>query len=144
MLSLSSASAICRLFRSAPFLHISLAWCLPLSARHRTSMLHREHLGFGRFPSSKMITMSRTCRLQKCIRIAVRVPALPGQTSTGKILGPPLVGKSIRYVCGSPPLAEASQLHRYSFACPCCVIQWDASDPAAISFPHYPHSTRSL
>ena len=47
----------------------------PLRACHRTSMSHREHLGCGRFTSYKMITMSRTCRLQKCILIAVRVPA---------------------------------------------------------------------
>ena len=107
-------------------------------------MSNREHLGCGRFPSSKMITMSRTCRLQKCIRIAVRVPALSGNPSTWQLLGPPLVRKASRYVCGSPPVAEASQIHRSYFAFPCCVIRWDASEPAAISFPHSPHYTRSF
>ena len=105
---------------------------------------HREHLGCGRFPSSKMITMFQTCRLQKCILIVILVPALPGQSSTGKPLGPSLVGKSIRYVLGLPPVAEAVQLHCSSFAFPCCVIRWDASDPAAISFLHSPHSTHSF
>ena len=112
-----------------------------MSARHGTSMSHREHLGCGRFPSSNMITMSRTCRLQKCIHIAVRVPDLPGEPSTGQLHGPPLVGKASRYACASPPVAEASQLQRSSFTCPCCVIQWDAIDPATISLPHSPHST---
>ena len=144
MLSCSSDSAIRRLFRSAPFRHIAMSWCFPLRARHGTSMSHHEHLGCGRFPSSKMITMSRTCRLQKCILIAVRVPALPGQPSTGQLLRPTLVGKVIRYVRGSPPVAEASQLQCSSFAFPCCVIRWDDSDPAAISLPHSPHSTRSF
>ena len=32
MLSLNSASAIRRLFRSAPFEHCAVAWCLPFSA----------------------------------------------------------------------------------------------------------------
>ena len=107
-------------------------------------MSHREHLGCGRFPSSKMITMSRTCRLQKCILISVLVPALPGQPSAGHPLGTPLVGKSIRYVLGSPPVAGLFQLHVSSFAFPCCVIRWDARDPAAISSPQSPHSTLSF
>ena len=142
MLSRTSASAIRRLFLSSTFLHILVAWRLPLSARHGTSMLHRDNLGCGRFPSSKMITISRTFRLQKCIHIAVRVPALPGQLSTGHIHGPPLVGKTRRYVCGLPPVAKAYQIQRSSFACPCCANRWDASDPDAISFPHSLHSTR--
>ena len=115
-----------------------------MSARHGTSMSHREHLGCGRFPSSKMTTISRTCGLQKCIHIAVRVPALTGKPFTGKLRGPPLVRKASRYVCGSPPVAEASQLQRSSFAFPCYVIRWDTSDTAAISFPHSPDYTRSF
>ena len=142
MLTLIYASAIRRLFCSAPFLHIAVAWCLPLSARHGTSMSHRDHLGCGRFPSSKMITMYRTCLLQKCIHITVRFPALPGQPYTGQLLGPPLVRKASLYVRGSPPVSEASQLQRCSFDCPCCFIRWDVSDPASISFLHSPHSTR--
>ena len=115
MLSLSSVSAIHCLFRSDTFLHMMVSWCLLMSARHGTSMSHREHLGCGRFPSSKMIMMSRICRLQKCICIAVHEPALPGQPSTGQLLGPPLVRKATRYVRLSPPVAEASQIHCSSF-----------------------------
>ena len=144
MLSLNSASAICRLFLSAPFLHIALSWCLPFNDLHGTSMSHCEHLGWGRFPSYKMITISRTCRLQKFIRIVVLVPARPGQPFTGQLCGPPLVRKASRYVRGSPPMAEAYQLHRSYVACPCCVILWDDNDPAAISFPHSLHCTCSF
>ena len=139
MLSLNSASAIRRLFLSAHFLHIVVAWCLPFI--YGTSMSHREHLGWGSFPSSKMITISRTYQLQKCIRIAVLVPDRPGKPSTGQLRGPPLVGKAIQYARSLPPMDEASQLHHSTFVCPFCVILWDANDPAAISFPHSLHCT---
>ena len=64
--------------------------------------------------------------------------------STGQLCGPPLVGKTRRYVCGKPPVTEASELHRSSVACQCCVILWDANDLVAISFLHSPHCTRSF
>ena len=82
--------------------------------------------------------------MKKCIRISVLIPACPGQPSTGQLRGPPLVGKAIRYVCGSPPVAEASQLHRSSASCPCCVTLWCVNYPAAISFLDSLHCTRSL
>ena len=94
---------------------------------HPERPVNRDHLGCGRFPSSKMITMSRTCWIQNCIGISVHVLALPGKPSTGQLLGPTLVGKDSRYVCGSPPVDKASQLHRSSFTCMCCIIRWDAS-----------------
>ena len=118
MLPLNSASDIRHLFLSAPFFHIAVEWCLPFKALHGTSISHREHLGWGNFPSSKMITISRTCRLQKCISIAVLAPAHPGRPSTGQLHGPPLVRKAIQYVYVSPPVAEASQIHRSSVAYP--------------------------
>ena len=43
--------------------------------RHGTSMSQFSHRGWGRFPSSKMMSVSRTCLLQKYTRIAVLVPA---------------------------------------------------------------------
>ena len=38
VISLNSASAIRRLFRSTPFSHCAVAGCLPFSALHGTSM----------------------------------------------------------------------------------------------------------
>ena len=58
-------------------------------------MTHQEHCGWGRFPLSKMTTISRTCRCRKCTNIAVLVVAHSGQPSTGQIYGPPMVGKAI-------------------------------------------------
>ena len=106
----------------------------------------RGHLGRGRFPSSKMNTTSHTCLCQKCTLIAVHVPALPGQPSTGHSLVPAL-GNSIRYVVGSPPpppVAASVQLHLSDLAFPCCTIRCVSRDPAAIPFPHFSHSTRSF
>ena len=105
----------------------------------------RSH-GRGGFPSSKMIPTFLTCLRHKCTLIAVRVPALPGQPSTGHSLVPPLVGNSIRLVFGTPPppMAASVQLHLSALAFPCCTIQWASSDPASIPFPQYPHLTRSI
>ena len=126
MLSCISIYASRRLFLSAPLLQITVLLCLPSRECHGTSMSHRENLGCGRFPSSKMIRTSWTCRRQKCTLIAVRVPSLPGQPSTGHSLVPPLVENSVRYVCGSPPppVAALVQLHLSSFAFPCYIIRW--------------------
>ena len=41
-------------------------------------------------------------------------------------------------------MADLFQLHLSAFAFPCCVIQWDASKPAAISLLQSPHLTRSF
>ena len=101
-------------------------------------MLHRGHRGRGMFPSSKMTTVSRTCRCRKCTRISVLVAARPGHPSTGQICGPPLDGKAMDYVCGSSPVDEVFQLRLSSAACPCCFILWPINDPSAISPPTIP------
>ena len=103
-----------------------------------------SHQGWGRFPSSSMMTVSRTCLLQNCTRIAVLVPALPGHPSTGQSFAPPF-GNSIRYVlCSSPPVDASVHAHPLSLAFLCCVMRWESSDPAAISWPQSPQVTRSL
>ena len=129
-------------FLSAPILHIIVLLWRPLRARHGTNMSQFSHIGWGRFPSSKMMIVSRTCLLQKCTRIAVRVPALPGHPSTGHSAVPPL-GNSSLYVCFSspspPPVAAYAHAHFLSRALPCCIMRWESSDPAAISLPQSPH-----
>ena len=79
--------------------------------------------------------------VEKCILIVILVPARPGEPSIGQIHGPPLVRKAIQYVCGSPTVAKASQIHRSSADRPCCITLCDANDPAAISFPKSLHRT---
>ena len=69
-----------------------------LNGRHKDTEMCRSG-GCGRFPSSSMITVSLTCLLQKCTRIAVRVPALPGHPSTEHSCVPPF-GNSTLYVLG--------------------------------------------
>ena len=61
-------------------------------------MSHWGHRGWGRFTSSKMTTVSRTCRCRKCTRINVLITARPGHPSTGQLRGPPAVGNSILMV----------------------------------------------
>ena len=52
-------------------------------------MSHRGHRYWGRFPYSKMITVSCTCQWKKCTRIAVLFYDRPGQPSTGLFRIPP-------------------------------------------------------
>ena len=117
VLSLISASARRRRFLSAPLLHIIVLLWRPLRARHGTNMSQFSHLGWGKFPSSKMIMVSRTYLLQKCTRIAVRVPALPGHPSTGNSVVPPL-GNSSLYVCASPPSPPRGRVRPCPFPLP--------------------------
>ena len=70
-------------------------------------MSHRGHRGWGRFPSSKITTVSRTFWCRKWTRIAVLVAARPGHPSTGQLRGPPLVGKAMQYFCGSSPVVKS-------------------------------------
>ena len=86
-----------------------MASCLPFRARQGIIMLHLGHRGWERFPSSKIITVSWTCRWEKCTCITVLVAACPIHPSTGKFHGTPMVRKSILYVCGSSPGFVASQ-----------------------------------
>ena len=92
MISLNSSSANRRLFHSAPLLHCAVEVCLPFSVLQETSMLHRGHRRWGRFPSSKMTTVSRTCRCIKCTHIAFLVAARPGHPSIGQLYGLPWPG----------------------------------------------------
>ena len=133
MLSFNSASASRRLFRSAPLAHCAVSGCLPFSLRQGTRMSHWGHRGWGRFPSSKIATVSRTCRCIKLTYIAVLVATRPGHPSTGQLLGPPLAGKAMQYVRGSSPVSEVLQLRLSSTDRPCCAILCPAKDPAAIS-----------
>ena len=89
MLFLTYASARRRRFRSAPLLHIMVLLWRPLRARHGTNMSQFSHLGWGRFPSSQMMSVSRTCLLQKCTRIAVSSLPSPGTLRLGSPLSPP-------------------------------------------------------
>ena len=106
MLSLNSSSANRRLFHSAPLAHCAVSGCLLFIVRQGTSMSHRGNHGWGVFTSSKMTTLSRTCRCKKWTRIAVLVVACPGHTSTGQIRGPPLSGNAMRYIRGSFPIGQ--------------------------------------
>ena len=113
-LSFRSASASRRLSRSDPLAQLAVAGCHPFSACRGTRMSHRVHCWWGRFPSSIMTTVYRTCRFRKCTRIAVRVAAWPGQ-----LYRPPLDEKAIRDFRGPSPVAGVLQLRRY-FATPPC------------------------
>ena len=41
-------------------------------------------------------------------------------------------------------MAASVHAHLLSLAFPCCVMRWESSDPAAISWPNPPHFTRYL
>ena len=66
---------------------------LPYSVLQGTSMLHQGHRGWGMFPSSKMTTVSRTCRCIKCTRIAFLVAARPGFPPPSSSTGLPCPGR---------------------------------------------------
>ena len=98
----------------------------------------------GRFPSSKMITVSRTCRWKNCTRIAIIVAARSGHPSTGKFHGTSAVRKAILYVRSSSPGFVASQLRLPSAALPFCVCMFTARNPIAISSPYSLHLIQPL
>ena len=109
VISLSSSSVSCRLFRPAPFLHYTVRRCIPFRSRHDTIMLHRGHRGWGRFPSSGITTVSRTCRCHKFTRMAVHVTTRTLHPSTVKGLGPAFSGNIIlNAMVLSPPLPFSS------------------------------------
>ena len=144
MISLNSSSANRQLFCSAPLAHCAVAGCLTFSVQQGTSMPHQGHRGWGRFPSPKMTTVSRTCRCRKCTCIAVLIAARPGHPSTGQLRRPSLSGKAMRYACGSFPVAKVFHIRLYSAARLCCVILCPAKDPSVISYPHSLHCTRTF
>ena len=134
-LSLVSASASRRLLLSSPLEHCAVAGCRPCRARLGTSMSHRAHRGWGKFPSSRITTVSSTCR------IYVLVATLPGHPATGQLCGPPFAGKVILKLWGPVPVARVLHCWRISDTLPCWVIIWIDRDPAANNSPHAPHAT---
>ena len=98
----------------------------------------------GGVPSSKMTTVSRTCRWKQCTCITVLVAACPGYPSTVHIRGPPVAGNAILYVCGFPPGVVDSQRRLPSADLPYYVYMCPASEPSAISPPHYLHWIQPL
>ena len=48
----SSATSLC-IFHSAPWLHCNVSLCVPFRYFRGTSITHRGHRGWGRFPSFK-------------------------------------------------------------------------------------------
>ena len=81
--SLVSFSASRRLFLYTPFAHCTVPGWRPFSALRGTCMSHLEHRGWGKFPSSSITTVSRTCRCTKCTHIAVLVARAPGTPPRG-------------------------------------------------------------
>ena len=85
--ALSSSTSRCHIFCFTPLFHCMVRQCIPFRSRHGTIMSHRGHCGWGRFPSSKITTVSQTCRYQKCTSIAIRVATQPLHPSIGQGLG---------------------------------------------------------
>ena len=130
MLSLNSASANCRLFRSAPQTHWVVAGCLPLSVRQGTIMSHWGKGGLGGFPFYKMTTVYSTFRCRKWTRIAILVAACPGYPCARQLRGPPLSGKAMQYVRGSSLVAKFFHLCLSSVARQCCVTSCTVPVPS--------------
>ena len=124
-----------------PLSHCAVARYLLFNTLQRNSMLHRGHIGWGSFPSSKTTTMSQTFWCIKWTYIAVLFAARPGHISTGNLRGPPLNGKAMGYVHSSFPVVEVIQLHLSSAARPCCFFMFPDINPVAISSPHSLHCT---
>ena len=133
VLSLISSSDSRLLFRFDPLAHCAVAGCCLFILRRETSMLHRWHRGWRRFPSSKMTTVSSTSQCRKWTHITVLVAAWPGHPSTGQLYGPPLAGKSMQYMRSSSLMDEVFQLRLASAALPCCVILCPAKDTVVTS-----------
>ena len=120
--------------------------CVPFRAYHVTSISHRGHHGWGRFPSSRITTVSMTCRCQKFAIITVCVNACPLHTSTGKGLGPSLVRNAILYVLGlSPPLYHPSPSNPNLILATQCWVWWCiTSDPKNSTYENYLMAALSL
>ena len=80
-----------------------MRWCSPFRDRYGTSMLHRGYHGWGRFHSSSITMVSRTCRCQKVTLMSVRVASRPLHPSYGQVLGTDLSGDAILNVLGFLP-----------------------------------------
>ena len=94
---ISSAASLHR-FCSAPFMHCAVLGWRPFKTAHGTIMSHQGQRGWGRFPSSTIITVSRTFWRRKCTRIPVLVFTLPLHPCTEQSCGPTTIGKETLYV----------------------------------------------
>ena len=108
--SLVSFSASRRLFLFAPLRHCAVPGCRLFSALRGTCMSHLAHRGWGKFPYSRITTVSRICRCTKCTRFFVLVASFPGHPSTGHVYGNPFSGKDIRYSWGDCSLGRGGLL----------------------------------
>ena len=142
---LSSSAANISLFRSDPQVHCTVRLCVPFMELNGTSMSHRGHRGWGRSTSSRITTMSLTCRCQKCTLIAVRVNARPLHPSTGLGLGPALIKNAILQVLVSlpPPSAMSPSNPNLPLATPFGFWRCITSDPLVSSFPNSGNSNLS-
>ena len=104
VLACISSTSILPRFCSSPLAHWTvLGWrTFKVKAVHGTNISQRGHRGCGRFTSSRMITVSHTCRCRKCTCSLICITNLPWHTSTGKTCGPNVPRKEITYVCGYP------------------------------------------
>ena len=108
---ISSSSARRSLFIYSPFLHCAVRQCIPFISRHGTRMLNRGHRGWGRLTSSSITPVSRTCRCQKCTRIAILIASRKLHPSTGQGLGPDFARNLIINVLGSSPPSMSLYLY---------------------------------
>ena len=93
-LSLIYSSVNHHLFRSAPLVHWAVVACHPFRAFHGNSMYHQGHRGWGRSPSSSIITVSWTYLCRKCTLITVLVADHPLHPSTGNSRGSSRLGNT--------------------------------------------------
>ena len=107
-------------------------------------MSHQEHRGWGRFPSSNIITVSLTCQWRKCNLISVYVFARPWHPSTGQFIEPPMVVKAVLYVCGSLPGVVVSHFRLPPSFLPCSVFLCNSSDPTIIYYLNSEHFTLNI
>ena len=88
--ALSSSATNFHHLHSTPFIYCDVRWCDQLWDCHGTSMLHRGHREWGRFPYYSITTVSWTCLCQKCIRMDVLIATCPLHPPTGQGLSQPL------------------------------------------------------
>ena len=103
-------------------------------------MSHLGHRGWGRLPSSSIITVSQTFLCREFILVAFHVDARPLHPLTRNSNSPPAVGKYILYICG----AGVSQFCLPTTYFPCCVGRCTASNPTTIYSPQPKHFTLTL
>ena len=96
----AQASSVFILHRFLPnqLAHWAVLGWRPFKATHSTSMSQRGHHGWGRFPYSTMITVSRTWRCTKCTRNPIHAAALPWNSLTRNSRVPATLVKDTHYV----------------------------------------------